>query len=62
MNKQTIPIKDETNKELGMNIGRPCCGSRTMCLSGSGESTKSKFVTHREFKDGIAVLIGFSYT
>jgi hypothetical protein len=34
----------EENKELGLKIGRPCCGSRTMCLSKDGEDRKSKFV------------------
>lgn len=37
-------------KELGMNIGRPCCGSRTMCLSSQGVDTKTKFAPMREFK------------
>jgi hypothetical protein len=40
----------EENKELALKIGRPCCGSRTMCLSQNGESHKSKFVDFREFK------------
>ncbi len=40
----------EENKELGLKIGRPCCGSRTMCLSKDGEERKSKFVDFREFK------------
>lgn len=40
----------EENKELGLKIGRPCCGSRTMCLSKDGEDRKSKFVDFREFK------------
>jgi hypothetical protein len=38
------------NKDDGYKIGRPCCGSRTMCLYTNGESKKSKFVEHREFK------------
>lgn len=44
--------KDEESKEkeLGLKIGRPCCGSRTMCLSNNGEERKSKFVDFREFK------------
>ncbi len=44
--------KDSTTpqKKLGLTIGRPCCGSRTMCLSNQGESRKSKFVDLREFK------------
>lgn len=40
----------EEQKELGLKIGRPCCGSRTMCLSKDGEDRKSKFVDFREFK------------
>lgn len=42
-------MSDE-KKELGLKIGRPCCGSRTMCLSKDGEERKSKFVDFREFK------------
>lgn len=44
--------KDEEpkEKELGLKIGRPCCGSRTMCLSNNGEERKSKFVDFREFQ------------
>lgn len=42
-------MSDE-NKELGLKIGRPCCGSRTMCLSKDGVSRKSKFVDYREFQ------------
>lgn len=37
-------------KELGMSIGRPCCGSRTMCLSSNGVGEKTKFAPMREFK------------
>lgn len=43
----------EEKKELALKIGRPCCGSRTMCLSTScdtGSERKSKFVDFREFK------------
>jgi len=40
----------EEKKELGLKIGRPCCGSRTMCLSQDGVDRKSKFVDFREFK------------
>ena len=36
----------EENKELGMKIGRPCCGSRTMCFSKGEDSIRGK----REFK------------
>ena len=39
-----------SEKKLGMAIGRPCCGSRTMCLSEGDESRKSKFVEFREFE------------
>lgn len=39
-----------SDKKLGMAIGRPCCGSRTMCLSDGEESRKSKFVDFREFE------------
>ena len=42
-------MSDE-KKELGLTIGRPCCGSRTMCLSNNGKDTKTKFVVYREFK------------
>ena len=42
-------MSDE-KKELGLTIGRPCCGSRTMCLSNNGKDTKTKFVDYREFK------------
>lgn len=38
------------DKQLGLKIGRPCCGSRTMCLSKEGDSRKSKFVDYREFQ------------
>jgi hypothetical protein len=44
---------NEEKKELALKIGRPCCGSRTMCLSNSFEpesERKSKFVDFREFK------------
>ena len=37
-------------KDSGYKIGRPCCGSRTMCLYTDGKAKKSKFVDHREFK------------
>lgn len=38
------------SKQVGYSIGRPCCGSRTMCLSNNDSSRKSKFVDFREFK------------
>ena len=37
-------------KKAGYAIGRPCCGSREMCLSSNGTSRKSTFVDFREFK------------
>lgn len=39
-----------SEKQLGLNIGRPCCGSRTMCLTKDNEDKKTKFVDYREFK------------
>jgi hypothetical protein len=42
--------KTSEKKKLGMTIGRPCCGSREMCLSLKGKSRKSTFVDLREFK------------
>jgi molybdenum cofactor biosynthesis enzyme MoaA len=42
--------KTTEKKKLGMTIGRPCCGSREMCLSSGSESRKSTFVDLREFK------------
>lgn len=45
-------VGEPTNesKKAGYAIGRPCCGSREMCLSLNGESRKSTFVDLREFK------------
>lgn len=43
--------KNEKDKKEGWSIGRPCCGSRQMCLSNSNQSEKSWFVNNREFKD-----------
>ncbi len=37
-------------KELGMKIGRPCCGGRTMCFSKGEESIRGTFSGQREFK------------
>jgi MoaA/NifB/PqqE/SkfB family radical SAM enzyme len=37
-------------KKLGNTIGRPCCGSRQMCLSSAGVKRESNFVDFREFK------------
>jgi len=42
--------KTTEQKKLGMTIGRPCCGSREMCLSSGSDSRKSTFVDLREFK------------
>jgi hypothetical protein len=38
------------DKELGMKIGRPCCGGRTMCFSRGEESIRGTFSGQREFK------------
>jgi hypothetical protein len=49
--KQEDTPKEKTpEKKIGASIGRPCCGSREMCLSLKGESRKSTFVDLREFK------------
>jgi hypothetical protein len=37
-------------KELGMKIGRPCCGGRTMCFSRGEENIRGTFSGQREFK------------
>ena len=42
--------KTTEKKKLGLTVGRPCCGSREMCLSNKGESRKATFVDMREFK------------
>lgn len=42
--------KTSEGKKLGLTIGRPCCGSREMCLSKDGESRNATFVDFREFK------------
>lgn len=39
-----------SEKELAVKMGRPCCGSRTMCLINEGEERKTKFADHREFQ------------
>ena len=39
------------NKKLGMSIGRPCCGGRTMCFSNGDNSIKGTFSGQRYFKD-----------
>lgn len=41
---------ENEEKKLGLKIGRPCCGSREMCLSSGDQSRKSTFVDMREFK------------
>ena len=46
----------EENKELGLKIGRPCCGSRTMCLSKDGEDRKSKLIP---FFEGVEHIMEF---
>lgn len=38
-------------KKLGMKIGRPCCGGRTMCFSKGEDSIVGTFSGQREFKD-----------
>jgi len=42
--------KTTEKKKLGMAAGRPCCGSREMCLSNKGVSRNATFVDLREFK------------
>ena len=42
--------KTTEKKKLGMTVGRPCCGSREMCLSNKGVSRNATFVDLREFK------------
>ena len=42
--------KTTEKKKLGFTVGRPCCGSREMCLSMKGKSRKATFVDMREFK------------
>ena len=45
-------VGEPTNeaKKAGYAIGRPCCGSREMCLSANGDDRKSTFVDFRNFK------------
>jgi sulfatase maturation enzyme AslB (radical SAM superfamily) len=45
---EAVPVL--TPKKDGYAIGRPCCGSREMCLSANGEERKSTFVDFRNFK------------
>jgi hypothetical protein len=42
--------KHKVEKKDGWAIGRPCCGSREMCLSAKGEDRKGTFVDFRNFK------------
>lgn len=42
--------KTTEKKKLGFTVGRPCCGSREMCLSMKGKGRKATFVDMREFK------------
>jgi len=48
--KEVEHKKKQESEKKGYKIGRPCCGSREMCLSKDGESRKSTFVDFREFK------------
>ena len=43
-------VKKNVEKKAGWAIGRPCCGSREMCLSANGEERKGTFVDFRNFK------------
>ena len=61
-NEKLNDVREETNilsavgekttekKKLGFTVGRPCCGSREMCLSNQGKSWNATFVDMREFK------------
>lgn len=42
--------KHKVEKKEGWAIGRPCCGSREMCLSAKGVERKGTFVDFRNFK------------
>ena len=42
--------KTSEKKKLGLVEGRPCCGSREMCLSNNGVSRNATFADLREFK------------
>ena len=42
--------KTSEKKKLGLVEGRPCCGSREMCLSSNGVSRNATFADLREFK------------
>jgi len=47
---EEVQVKKPASKKDGWAIGRPCCGSREMCLSSKTESKKSTFVDFRNFK------------
>ncbi len=48
---QMIPNRVEEKKEIGQNIGRPCCGGRQMDLSfDDGSISSSTFVTNNNFQ------------
>lgn len=54
--KVEVPVLDKpivekiTTKKDGWAIGRPCCGSREMCLSAKGTDRKGTFIDFRNFK------------
>lgn len=48
---KAVGEKTTEKKKLGMEIGRPCCGNREMCLSNKGkDGVKSTFVDNTTFK------------
>lgn len=48
---QMIPNRVEEKREIGQNIGRPCCGGRQMDLSfDDGSISSSSFVTNNNFQ------------
>lgn len=49
---ESVPQLKEKDfvKKDGWAIGRPCCGSREMCLSAKGQERKGTFVDFRNFK------------
>ena len=49
-NKQREKAKKLESKNQGYKVGRPCCGSREMCLSNQGQTRNATFVDMREFK------------
>ena len=61
-NEKLNDVREETNilsavgekttekKKLGFTVGRPCCGSREMCLSNQEKSWNATFVNNRQFK------------